>query len=93
MWFWFRQEAFWYCKMIQFILIGVNKPALIKNSTLDGQETRVLEKILLSEREQALHIFYMFLYSLLVNEVSQSSWDIKILRSLFTDLFVGEIYN
>lgn len=35
----------------------------------------------------------MFLSSLLMNEVSQRSRDIKILRSLFTDLFVGEIYD
>ena len=35
----------------------------------------------------------MFLSSLLVNEVSQGSRDIEILRSLFSDLFVGEICN
>lgn len=40
-----------------------------------------------------LHIFNVFLSSLLVNEVSQGSRDIKVLRPLFTDLFVGEIYN
>lgn len=35
----------------------------------------------------------MFLSSLLMNEVSQGSRDIEILRSLFSDLFVGEICN
>lgn len=49
--------------------------------------------MLISDNMQILHVFNMFLSSLLVNEVSQSSWDIKVLRSLFTDLFVGKIYN
>lgn len=42
---------------------------------------------------QVLHVFNMLLSSLLVNEVSQGSRDIKVLRSLFTDLFVGEIFS
>lgn len=49
--------------------------------------------MLLLHRRQVLHVFNMFLSSLLVNEVSQGSRDIKVLRSLFTDLFVGKIYD
>lgn len=29
--FWFRQKFFWYCKMIQFILVWVCKPSWIEN--------------------------------------------------------------
>lgn len=43
--------------------------------------------------EGHLHIFNVFLGPLLVNEVRQGSWYIEVLRSLFTDLFIDEIYN
>lgn len=42
---------------------------------------------------ECLHVINMFLSSLLVDEVSQGSWDIKVLRPLFTHLFVGKIYG
>lgn len=51
------------------------------------------DTMLLLQKRPVLHVFNMFLSSLLVNEVSQSSRDIKVLGSLFTDLFVGEIYE
>lgn len=35
----------------------------------------------------------MFLGSLLVNEVSQGSWYVEVLRSLFTNLFINKIYS
>lgn len=50
-------------------------------------------RILIIDTTQVLHVFYMFLRSLLVNEISQGSWYIKVLRSFLTDLFVGEIYD
>lgn len=93
LWIWLRQEVFWYCKMVQFILVWVSKPTLIINIRLRWTTGDGKRKILMLHKGGTLHIFNVFLGSLLVNEVSQGSRDIKVLRSLFTDLFVGEIYN
>lgn len=45
------------------------------------------------DKQYALHIIDIILYSLLVDEISQSRRDIQILGSLPVHLFVGEIYN
>lgn len=46
LWIWLRQEVFWYCKMVQFILVWVSKPTLIKNirlrwTTGDGKRKNI----------------------------------------------------
>lgn len=43
--------------------------------------------------QNVLHVFYMLLSSLLVNEISQGGRDIQILWSLFANVFVGKIYD
>ncbi len=63
---------------------------MIKITSSDGKR-EIGDKIV--QKGQVLHVFNVFLSSLLVNEVSQGGWDIEVLRSLFTNLFVAEIYN
>lgn len=90
---WFGQKVFWYSEMIQLVLVWVSKPTQIKTQKIYihiekwvNKETRTLAN------KQALHVFNIFLSSLLVNEVSQGSWDIKVLWPFFTHLLVREIY-
>lgn len=87
---WLRQEVFWYWEMVQFILVGVNEPVSMNSRfrQMMGEGERKKKR----DTRGALHI-YMFLGSLLVNEVSEGRGDIQVLRSLFGVLFVGEIFN
>lgn len=73
--------------MVQLILVWVSKPRVFKVISLEAELAKMLHK------QQALHINNMILYSLLVDEVSQCSWDVEVLGSLLVHLLVGEIYN
>lgn len=45
--FWLRQKVVWYCKMIQFILVRVCKPMRNKIISLDVQQEKGKDKMLL----------------------------------------------
>lgn len=47
LWIWLRQKAFWYCKIVQFILVWMSKPTLIKNNTFRWTQKTVKDKILM----------------------------------------------